>query len=110
MSPLRVEAGDAGRASRAVRSEDEVRAEAGQADQRLQKLEFLRQPQAPPARQAGVVQILPFHAHGLAEHVLGIEDLHQVDEAQLPWPSLFADDGFEGECGGAMAAAGVEIN
>src|SRR5580700_8747078 len=81
-----------------------------QANQRLQKFEFLSESQAPAARQTSVVEILPFHSHGLAEHVLGIEDVHQVDQAHLPWPSLFADDGFEGECGGAMAAAGVEID
>ncbi len=44
------------------------------------------------------------------KNVLGVEILHQVDEAHLPAPCLRANDGIERQRRSAMSAAGVEIN
>ncbi len=66
-----------------------------EADHGLQELELLREPQAPAAGEAGVVEILPFHAHGLAKQVLGVQDFHDVDEAHGPGARLITDHGVE---------------
>jgi hypothetical protein len=49
-------------------------------------------------------------AGGLAEHLLRVEDFHEIDEAHGPRPALFADHRFEGDGRGTVAAAGVEVH
>ena len=81
-----------------------------QANESLQQLEFLREPDAPAALQARVVEVFPVHARGLQKHIFGIENFYQIDEPNLPRPALRADDGLERRSSGTMSASRVEVN
>ena len=80
------------------------------ANGRLQELELLREADAPAARETVVVDVLPVHARGLAEHILGIEHLHEIDEAYLPGALFRADHGLQGRRGRAMPSPRIEID
>ena len=82
-----------------------------EADERLQQLQFLREADAPAAGEPGVVDVLPVHARGLAEHILGIQHIHEVDaDAPARGAALLADDRLERRRGRAMPAARIEID
>ena len=53
-------------------------------DHSLQDLQFLRQTEGPAVGQSAVVEVLGRKAQRGLEHLLWIEDLGQVNEANLP--------------------------
>ena len=76
----------------------------------LQHFQFLRQSQGPSSGHVAVVQILRHQAGRLAKGVLGIEYLRQIDKTHTPGAALPANRRCERYRGGAMTAAGIEVD
>ena len=81
-----------------------------QANQHLQDAQFLCQAQGPAAREPHVIVIFRLDAGGSAKYVLRIEDFEQIDQPDLPVFALLANRHLEGDGGGAMPSARIDVH
>jgi hypothetical protein len=76
----------------------------------LQNAQQAGGPERPTIAQQGVVLLLDANTGDAPQDVQAVGQLLELHELHLPGTILLLDDGFQGKCGVAMAAAGVVKN
>ena len=77
------------------------------ADHHLQHAQQTRRAQRPAIAQQRVVLLLNANARHAPQHIQVVGQFLELHQLDLPRTVLLLDDGFQGNCGVAMPAAGI---